>query len=239
MAGVPEERVTLQVGCIGEVGWHHLLTCYAEAGHLPELLCERHDCQRRPQAEAALARLEVAAAALPASLPERPAAEATDTPRAPRRGEVAAALRRLGIAIGEEAKPAIWPQLGWAPQVADSCTFCGGCVHTCPAGVFAIEEEARATTLRVDAALCAGCGTCARTCPERALEVVPARISDLLGAMERFRTAKELCKGCGQPYESPTFIAALRQRMVNAGFGGLLVERLDYCPECRAALPRG
>ncbi len=237
--GVPDDRLTLQVGCIGEVGWYHVLTCHAETGHLPELSCERRDCHLRPQAEAALARLELAAASLPAGLAEMPTVKAADTPRAPRRGDIATALRRLGMAIGEEARPEIWPQLGWTPQVGGNCTLCGGCVQTCPAGVFAIEEEALATSLRVDAALCTGCGACARTCPEQALEVVPARISELLGSLERFHAAKQLCKGCGQPYESPTFVAALRQRMVKAGFGGPLVERLDYCPECRAALPRG
>jgi ferredoxin len=219
------------------VGWYTLLTCFAETGQLPELVCPQGDCSLRGEADAALARLAFLRTAVTGGSEALPPVQVPDLPRAPRQAELAAAMRRLESALAAEARQAIWPQLGWTPRIEGPCTLCSGCVNTCPTQVFSIEERVGTTVLRADAELCTGCGACARICPEEVLDISPAIFSELTGPRDVFTAQKALCKGCGMPYEAPTFVAALRQRMAAAGFGGVLVDRLDYCPECRAALP--
>ncbi len=236
---VPVGDVSLPVGCVGEVGWHHLLTCLGETGRLPELTCPKSDCPMRGQAEAAIERLELLSTALVAKPEDSPSAEVPDVATAPRRSKIAAAMRRLEPALAERAKLDTWPGLGWAPQLEGACTLCGACVNACPTTACWIEEAADFTALQVDPGLCTGCGACSRICPEHVLGISRASVGDLLGPREVFRAKKAVCQGCGLPYESPTFVAALRRRMLEAGFTGVLVDRLDYCPECRAALQRG
>jgi len=237
---VPEDTVSLPVGCIGEAGWPQLLASLEELGQLPQLRCERSDCRLHAQAEAALRRLgRLQSLRLGWDAEQARARETGQAQPAGRRAHFARSLRNIAKALPEEVKEQTWPALGWTVQMAAGetrCTLCSGCVHACPAGAFAIEEGARGTALKLDAALCTGCGVCSDICPEKALEVSEATVGDLLRPQEIFRAEKALCKGCGLPYETPSFVAALRARMETAGFSGLLVDRLDYCPECRAAL---
>ncbi len=238
-AAIPGDVVSLPLGCIGEVGWHHLWTSLSETGRLPELHCAQSRCPLRGPAMEALGRLEFLRERCPEGSCEASRGAPVPAPAAaPRRGQLASSLRGLAPALASASADEIWPGLGWTVRIADGegqCTLCGGCVHTCPTGALTIEEATEATALRLDAALCAGCGACSRICPEQVIEVSEAALSDLLGPREVFRAEKALCKGCGAPYEAPSFVAALRARMEAAGFGGVLVDRLDYCPECRAA----
>jgi len=233
----PAGDLALRVGCIAEVGWHRLVTCLAATGRLPDIACPRGDCPLQAEAQAALARLALLRAASAGPAAALPPAAAPDVPKAPRRAEFSAAMRRLEGAMAEAAEEAPWPQLGWAPRISGSCTLCSGCVHACPTQALRIEEQAEWQALRIDPGLCTGCGACARICPEQVLTISAALPAELTGPRDACTEQRALCKGCGVPYETQAFVAAMRQRMAAAGFSGVLVERLDYCPECRAAVP--
>lgn len=225
-----DDAPALPVACIGEVGVHHLATALAKVGRLPDLLCPDGSCPLRPQAEEALRRHD-----LMRNLQRDPGTEDAVVAGASRGERLVRALRRLRL-ISDVLEDA---SVGLTLRVKDGdthCTLCSGCVNTCPTRALVIEDGPDAGILRLDAALCAGCGACAEICPEDVLEVHHTGLTDLLAPIDLVHEAKAGCKGCGAAYETPSFVAALRERMHAAGFSGVLMDRLEYCPECRARL---
>jgi ferredoxin len=248
------DTLAVPVACVAEIGWHHLLTGAVATGRPPLVACPDAACPSYADARAALARaaaLAATAATASGPAPSPAAVEPRLDERVPRRARTAEAARTL-LAEGRLADDgASRAGLAWSVEAAPPavCTLCGACAQACPAQALAVEQgalEAIASTgstmvgagvVRFDAARCVGCGACVAVCPEHALALMPAAPHVLASAPTTVhQVAPGRCPGCGRPYESPAFVAAVRARLRASGFSDAFLERLAYCESCRATV---
>ena len=119
-----------------------------------------------------------------------------------------------------------------------SCSGCGVCAQSCPAGVISTEISGDRSSLKLtfNHAKCIACGLCANICPEKCMKVSKtldfARLSNLEETI--FENEFVRCHNCSKPYATKSMIDILKHKLENAGT--LSTEWAEYCPSCRVVI---
>ncbi|CAB1128560.1 protein of unknown function [Candidatus Hydrogenisulfobacillus filiaventi] len=221
------EGPVLLIGCIGEIGWHHLVTAAARGVHV-EVSCPDMSCQLFPKgAQASVNR----SAFVQQALGFNPSENSQD----------AAATRweRIKIAIGtaslsQSGVPV--PSLGYEVVCSDSCDACGACVSSCPQGVIKMEETEGIISIAFATNSCAGCGACVTVCPKDSLSVVANThwtVTPSAGHVIREISAAR-CTRCGRLLDVSTQqIEGIQKTLREHGFPEPLVQRMQLCERCK------
>jgi len=83
----------------------------------------------------------------------------------------------------------------------DDCTLCGFCVQVCPTRALKMLEDAKYTSLVLEAAECIHCGRCEKICEFHALKMSLPTANDA-GKQILRQSLQVQCQNCGQPVVS-------------------------------------